>query len=343
MTFDVASRTLDYVFSEPRLSSETELELDFIGGEPLLEIDLIQDIVDYAIASAKKLKHQWEHNFRIRITTNGLLYSSAKVQAFIKKYHSHLNISISIDGTEKKHDKCRKFRDGKGSYSDVIKSIPLWRKQFPNEGTKMTISHADLPYIYESVRHLISLNIFKIDVNPVLENVWKDGDEAILEAELIKCADYIIDNSLYDIVTLTCFDENLGVPIPEQHQYRYGVCGSFSFAVNFNGDYYTCLRFADFSLREKKGRPIGNISNGVNWNLMRPYQTFCNQITSNHCIKCLIRNGCKCCPAENYDSSLTGTIFEQSQAACKMHRAKVRAKNYYQNKLSYVLSRNDQY
>lgn len=333
MSFDVAKRTIDYVFSEPKLISQ-KVVLDFIGGEPLLEIDLIGKIVEYFLDIAAQLKHIWKDNYKIRITTNGLLYTTNPVQDFIKKYHNHLNISISIDGDRQKTDAARIFPDGSGSYDKVIEAISLWREQFPNEGTKMTISHNDLPYVFESVLHLISLNIHKIDINPVLENVWHTGDDKILEQQLVRCADYIIDNHLEHVVDISCFDESLGIPIDSNAQFNYGICGSFTFAVDYTGNIYTCLRFAQFSLRTKKARSIGNIYSGINWNLMRPYQIYCNQITSSKCAECDFHNGCKVCPAENYDSSSTATIYEQSFAACQMHKAKVKSKNYFWKKLT---------
>lgn len=333
MTFDVAKRTIDYVFLEPRLNSENVV-LDFIGGEPLLEIDLIDKIVEYFLDVASVMNRSWKKSYRIRITTNGLLYTSDAVQNFIKKYHKHLGISISIDGDRSKTNSARIFPNGSGSYDQVVKSIPLWRSQFPNEGTKMTISHNDLPYVFDSVRHLISLNIHKIDINPVLENVWCSGDDKILEQQLVRCADFIIDNHLEHVVDLSCFDESLGIPIDSNEHFNYGICGSFTFAVDYTGNIYTCLRFAQFSLRSKKTRSIGNIYGGINWNLMRPYQTYCNQITSSKCVQCDFQNGCKVCPAENYDTSSTATIYEQSFAACQMHKAKVKSKNYFWNRLT---------
>lgn len=338
MPFDVAKRTVDYIFSEPRLNSADNVVLDFIGGEPLLEIRLIDDIIRYFLTTAAVIGHSWLKKYKIRITTNGLLYATSDVQEFIKRHRKHLEISISIDGNRTKTNTARIFPDGTGSYDKIVDAIPLWRKQFPKEGTKMTISHNDLPFVFESVKHLISLHIHKIDVNPVLENVWKENDDALLTQQLIMCADYIIDNNLYETVFLSCFGD---IPVTQTEKappFTYGVCGSFTFAVDYTGNFYTCLRFAKFSLRDKAARPIGNINMGVNWNLMRPFHSFCNRITSERCISCDIQQGCKICPAENYDCSETASIFEQSLAACKMHRAKIKAKNYYRNKLSFALS-----
>lgn len=336
MSIHVAQKTIDYIFSDPRFLSEESITFDFIGGEPLLEIDLIDNIIEYFLNCAEAKNHRWKENYRLRITTNGLLYSSQPVQEFIRKYHSHLDISISIDGNEVKTNSARIFPDGTGSYSELIKSIPLWRRQFPGEGTKMTISHDDLPYVYESVRHLISLGIYKIDINPVLEDVWKCNDDKLLEDQLVLCADYILDNHLEDTVDLSCFEERLGIGSMQHDTKNYGICGGFTFAVDYKGDFYTCLRFANFSLKNQEERSIGNVEEGINWNRMRPFQVFCNQITSDNCMKCEVHAGCKICPAENYDRSLSSTIYEQSMSACLMHKAKVRAKNYYWNKLQFA-------
>lgn len=341
MSLDVAQRTIDYILSDKTLSSDESVVLDFIGGEPLLEISLIKDIVNYFIEKVSIHRHSWQYNYTIRITTNGLLYSSDAVQSFIAKFHDHLAISISIDGNKDKTNSARMYPNGRGSYDDVLSSIPLWRKQFPNEGTKMTISHDDLQYVFESVKHLLSLGIYKIDINPVLEDVWQDGDDEILEDQLVQCADYIIDNRLYNSVDLSCFEGGSGDFKESDVPYDYGICGSFTFAVDYSGDFYSCLRFAKFSLRNQPARRIGNLKDGINWNLMRPFQTFCRKITSDKCISCGWQSACKICPAENYDSSDTSSIYEQSFSACKMHRAKLKAKNYFWNKLSFTLSRNE--
>jgi uncharacterized protein len=335
MSLGVAQRAIDYIFSEPKLDSD-EIILDFIGGEPLLEINLINEIVCYFRAKANDSDRSWREKFSIRITTNGLLYTSARVQDFIRTYHDHLRMSISIDGNRDKTNVSRIYINGKGSYDDVVKSIPLWRKQFPDEGTKMTISHNDLPYVFESVKHLVSLGIHKIDVNPVLENVWYQGDDQILENQLIKCADFIFDNHLENVVYLSCFEKNLGIPDEIDAHYTYGICGTFMLAINYKGDFYPCLRFAKFALGNKPERSIGNVFEGINWNLMRPFKSFCNQITSDKCMQCDLHNGCKICPAENYDSSSSSTIYEQSLYACAMHKAKVRANNYFWCKHSLI-------
>lgn len=109
MTLDVAKKAVDKILENSYFFNEERVVWDFIGGEPLLEIDLITNIVDYIEMRLEALSHHWKNNYGIRITTNGLLYKSQKVQNFISKYQNILNLSISIDGTKSKQDLNRVF------------------------------------------------------------------------------------------------------------------------------------------------------------------------------------------------------------------------------------------
>lgn len=332
MSFDIARKAIDYIFSESYLQNVDRVVFDFIGGEPLLEIKLISDIMAYIVDIMLSQDHKWHSTYEIRITTNGLLYNNANVQDFIERYKEHLSISISIDGNKEKNDKNRIFSIGKGSYNDIIDNIHLWMNQFPNEGTKMTISHDDIPYVYESLKHLIGLGIKRIDVNPVIENVWEKGDEKVFQEQLVQFADYIIDNDLWKQLQISAFDEFIGHPLPAEQ--KLSPCGTMSLSIDSEGNMFPCIRYADYSLRSKTAKTIGNISYGINKNKMRVMESFVNDIVSpSKCLSCEVASGCKWCPAENYDSSENGSVFVRTTYACEIHKAKVRAKNYYFNKL----------
>lgn len=127
MTLDVAKKAVDKILENSYFFNEERVVWDFIGGEPLLEIDLITNIVDYIEMRLEALSHHWKNNYGIRITTNGLLYKSQKVQNFISKYQNILNLSISIDGTKRKQDLNRVFPNGKGS----CKKLLMTKKKLP--------------------------------------------------------------------------------------------------------------------------------------------------------------------------------------------------------------------
>ena len=105
-------------------------------------------------------------------------------------------------------------------------------------------------------------------------------------------------------------------------------------AVDAGGYFYPCTRFAAYSLRSKKPIIIGNVKDGINKNLLRPFLTLDRLSQSpQECLDCDVASGCAWCQGENYDAAATDTIYQRSTAICKMHKARVRANNYYWNKL----------
>lgn len=347
MSWDVAKKTIDYILNNHNFFNEEAVVWDFIGGEPFLEIDLIDKICDYIKTEMFRLCHPWFDNYRFNFSTNGINYNSEKIQSFIKKNITHLSIGITIDGTKRKHDLNRIWKtedmergvvpnlsEEKGSYDDVVKNIPLWLEQFPGAGTKVTISSADIPYIKESVLHLYSLGIHEVNINCVFEDVWKEGDDELFENQLLDLADAIIDSGYYQDYACSFFTEHMGKPMDCQMDNQNWCGAGRMLAVDAEGNFYPCTRFAQYSLRSKKAWIIGNVRDGIDKNKLRPFLTLdrCTQSTQ-ECIDCEVASGCAWCQGENYDAADTPTIYQRSTAICKMHKARVRANNYYWNKL----------
>jgi uncharacterized protein len=334
MSFETAKQAIDYILNDRTFFNQSSVIWDFIGGEPFLEIDLIDKICDYIKLQLFEKQHPWFNSYRFSFSTNGINYHEEKVQRYIEKNRDHLSIGITIDGTRNKHDLNRIYKNGKGSYSDVVKNIPLWLKQFPNGATKVTISSADIPYIKESVLHLYSLGIKEVNINCVFENVWNDNDDILFEEQLIQLADAIINDGYYKNYDCSFFAEFIGKPL-DRVKDNHNWCGAgIMLAVDAAGMFYPCTRFAQYSLRNKTAAIIGNINDGINQNLLRPFLTLdrCTQ-SSQDCIECEVASGCAWCQGENYDTAQTNTIYQRSTAICKMHKARVRANNYYWNKL----------
>lgn len=335
MPWEVAKQAIDYILSHEEDMREESVVWDFIGGEPFLEIELIDKICDYLKVEMYRRNHHWFNSYRFSFSTNGINYHTDKVQHFIKKNREHLSIGITIDGTEMKHDLNRVYKgDGRGSYADVVRNIPLWLSQFPNGGTKVTISSADIPYIKESVLHLYSLGIHEVNINCVFEDVWKEGDDARFEEQLMQLADAIIDGEYYHDYACSFFSEYLGKPLDSVLQNQNWCGAGRMLAVDAAGNFYPCTRFAQYSLRSKKAWIIGNIHDGIDKNKLRPFLTLdrCTQ-SEQKCIDCEVAEGCAWCQGENYDAADTPTIYQRSTAICLMHKARVRANNYYWNKL----------
>lgn len=336
MTWSIAKKAIDYVLAHENEFREQSVIWDFIGGEPFLEIELIDKICDYLKTEMFRLNHHWFNSYRFSFSTNGINYDSKRVQEFIEKNRDHLSIGITIDGTKKKHDLNRiwKGEGERGSYEDVVRNIPLWLRQFPEGATKVTISSADIPYIKESVLHLYSLGIREVNINVVFEDVWKDGDDLLFEQQLMDLADAIIEEKWYENYACSFFAEFIGKPMdPETDNQNWCGAGKM-LAVDAAGNFYPCTRFAAYSLRDKKPIIIGNVYDGIDSNLLRPFLSL-DRLTQSpqKCIECEVASGCAWCQGENYDAAETDTIFQRSTAICKMHKARVRANNYYWNKL----------
>lgn len=347
MTCEVAKAAIDYILDHEEDMKEESVIWDFIGGEPFLEIDLIDKICDYLKIEMYRRNHHWFNSYRFSFSTNGINYGTDKVQRFIEKNREHLSIGITIDGTKRKHDLNRiwktaemekgivpKPEEEKGSYDDVVKNIPLWLKQFPGAGTKVTISSADIPYIKESVLHLYSLGIHEVNINCVFEDVWKEGDDKRFEEQLTELADAIIDGGYYTDFACSFFTEQMGKPMDCQNENQNWCGAGRMLAVDAEGNFFPCTRFAQYSLRSKKAWIIGNVHNGIDKNRLRPFLTLdrCTQSTK-ECIDCEVASGCAWCQGENYDAADTPTVYQRSTAICKMHKARVRANNYYWNRL----------
>jgi uncharacterized protein len=335
MELPVAQRTIDYLLFETRLFPEHAVMLDFIGGEPLLEIELIEKICDYFRIQAYDRGHRWFDAYRISITTNGLLYGDPRVQRFIRQNRDHLDITITLDGTQEKHDLQRRYPSGAGSYADVVANVPLWLDQFPNANTKVTISHDDLPHVCDSILHLWSLGIRDINANVVFEDAWHEGDDARFEEQLIRLADRILDDKLYLSRSCSLFDRSIGRPMESDGNW----CGTgLMLAVDGRGNFYPCVRFTAFSLQNRDPIIVGNCRDGIDDNRLRPFLTLGRTVQSpRECLECEVASGCAWCPGANYDLADSATIFQRVTFICKMHKARVRANNYFWHRYDRVV------
>ena len=337
LPFEVARRAIDYLLGERALVTERSVVWDFIGGEPFLEVELIDRICDHFKVRAYELGHPWFDSYRFSFSTNGLLYGDPRVQSFIAKNRTHLSVQITIDGTRAKHDLQRVYPDGRGSYDDVARNIPRWLEQFPEASTKVTISSDDIPHIKESVLHLWGLGIREVNINVVFEDVWKPGDDERFEDQLTGLADEMIAGRLYEAHSCSFFSKSLGYPYRDNQNW----CGAGKMlAVDHLGNFFPCVRFLGFSLQNRAALTIGSVADGLDRNRLRSFLTL-DMVSQSpaECVDCDVATGCAWCQGANYDFAETGTIFQRATHICRMHKARVRANNYYWNRLGRKLGR----
>jgi len=183
--------------------------------------------------------------------------------------------------------------------------------------------------------HLFNLGIKEVNINVVFEDVWKEGDDCLFENELISLADTIIDDNYFKEYSCSFFSDVIGRPLDCVHDNQNWCSAGKMLSIDAAGNFYPCTRFAQYSLRNKQPIIIRNVTDGLNTNKLRPFLTLdrCTQSTP-ECVSCEVASGCAWCQGENYDAADIPTIFQRSTAICKMHKARVRANNYYQNRLS---------
>lgn len=222
MSKETAMKAVDMILDDSRMegyinSIETPgIVIDFIGGEPLLQIELIDFICDYFRYKTVMLNHPWAYNHMFNFTSNGTLYFTEPVQRFLKKNRGRLSFTITIDGNEELHDSCRVFPNGEGSYSIVERAVKHAQLNHGLDTSKITIAPENVIYLADAIKHLSSLGIKDLNANVVYENVWvPERDTYLFYDQLINLADWFIEEEKYIESSLSLFEETIGREMPD--------------------------------------------------------------------------------------------------------------------------------
>ena len=220
MPFDVAKRFIDMLLAakddndNEYVNSENSpgLIIEFIGGEPFLEIDLMDQITDYFISEMLRLQHPWATRYMISICSNGLLYFDERVQRYMQKHRNHLSFSITIDGNKELHDACRLRPNGEGSYDIAMAAVKDWMSKGYFMGSKITVAPGNVMYVFDAVKDIIENDYDDININCVYEEGWTAEHALILYEQLKKLADYMLENNLVETHRVAMFEENFFKP-----------------------------------------------------------------------------------------------------------------------------------
>ena len=343
MKFETAKKLVDMILTnDERLAGYIDIEkspaiiIEFIGGEPFLQVELIDQICDYFVDKAIELRHPWANNFAISICSNGVLYFDEKVQRFLDKYRHKLSFSITIDGNKELHDACRIFPDGRPSYDLAVAGAKDWVARGNYMGSKITIAPENLEYLYDAILHMVELEYTEINANVVYENVWKPEHAPAFYKQLIKIADYFIDNDLVDDYYLALFSDVFFKPMDDTDNDNW--CGGTGSMLSCDPDgwLYPCIRYMESSLgTEIEPMRIGHVDTGIAQCKEHCDRVDClNCITrrsqsTDECFNCPIAKGCSWCSAYNYQE--TGTPNKRVTYICDMHKARSLANVYYWN------------
>lgn len=315
MTYEVGKQALDFLIANS--GNRKNLEVDFFGGEPLMNWNVVKELVAYG-RSQEKIHNK---HFRFTLTTNGVLLDD-DIMEFANEEMD--NVVLSIDGRKEVHDFMRPFRKGKGSYDLVV---PKFQKFADSRGQQKyyargTFTHHNLDFS-EDVLHLADLGFEQISVEPVVadekeEYAIKKEDIPKICEEYDKLAKEMIRrnkegkgfNFFHFMIDLT------GGPCVYK---RLSGCGSGTeyLAVTPWGDLYPCHQFVgqdDFLM--------GNVDDGIVKPEIADDFRICNVYSKDKCRNCFAKFYCSGgCMANSYN--FHGTIHDTYEIGCEMQRKRV--------------------
>ena len=344
MKFEYAKKLIDMLLTgDERLAGYIDIKtspaiiIEFIGGEPFLEIDLIEQICDYFVNTAIEMCHQWATMYRISICSNGVLYFDERVQHFLNKYRNVISFSVTIDGNKELHDSCRVFPDGRPSYDLAVAAANDWISRGYYMGSKITIAPGNLKYLYDAITHMVDLGYEEINANCVYEKGWTLEHAQQFYVELKRIADYWIDNNLVDTHYLALFVDSFFHPKEEDDLQNWCGGNGYMLSMDPDGYLYPCIRYMESSIgTEIKPYRIGHVDIGIGQTECHKNCIDClNKIdrrtqSTDECFYCPIAEGCSWCTAYNFQEN--GTPDSRCTYICEMHKARSLANVYFWNK-----------
>lgn len=315
MSFEVGKKVLDFLVANS--GNRVNLEVDFFGGEPLMNWDVVKQLVAYG----RSLEKPNNKKFRFTLTTNGVLLND-EVMEFVNKEMS--NVVLSLDGRKEVNDRMRPFRTGKGSY-DLI--VPKFQKlaesrNQTNYYIRGTFTRNNLDFS-EDVKHFADLGFKQMSIEPVVgpeEDPYsiREQDLPQIMEEYDKLALEYIDrykkgngfNFFHFMIDLT-----QGPCVYK----RLSGCGSGTeyLAVTPWGDFYPCHQFVgneDFLM--------GNVDEGITKPEIVKEFGNCNVYSKEKCKNCFAKFYCSGgCAANSYN--FHGTINDAYDIGCEMQRKRV--------------------
>ena len=303
MAFQTAKAIIDREIAE---SKEFEnIEFDLFGGEPFLEFNLIQEIVDYICTKKNEKK-----DCMAFITTNGTLVHG-EVQRWLKERTGCVVCGLSLDGTKMMHDINRS-----NSYDSI--DWQFFKSTYPQQDVKMTISRETLPYLAEGVIDLHTKG-FLVSCNLAYGIEWSDPQNRdILERELNKLIQYYLMNP--DLEPCSMLDMGISnVGIQKEEAYRYCGAGISMAAYDVDGEQYPCQFFMPLSVGTEKAELAKSI--------VFPKDVIPAEYLDEKCLNCVLKSACPNCYGSNYAS--TGSIYKRDDSLCTLTKIMMKARSYF--------------
>ena len=315
MSFEVGKKALDFLIANS--GNRRNLEVDFFGGEPLMNWQVVKDLVAYG----REQEKLHDKNFRFTLTTNGVLLND-EIMEFCNKEMA--NVVLSIDGRKEVHDKMRPFRKGAGSYDLIVPKFQKFAESRNQDKyyVRGTFTHHNLDFS-QDVLHLADLGFKQISVEPVVadpseEYALREEDLPKIMEEYDLLAKEMIKrekegkgfNFFHFMIDLT------GGPCVYK---RLSGCGSGTeyLAVTPWGDFYPCHQFVG-----EEEYLMGNVDEGITRPDIQKDFGCCNVYTKPACKDCFARFYCSGgCAANGYHAHKD--IRSNYEIGCELQRKRV--------------------
>ena len=315
MSFEVGKRALDFLIENS--GTRRNLEVDFFGGEPLMNFDVVKKLVEYA----RSIEKEKGKNFRFTLTTNGVLVDDDVID-FANKEMS--NVVLSLDGRKEVHNRYRVDYQGRGSYDTIVPKFQKFVKARGGKNYYMrgTFTHAN-PDFLEDIKTMLNLGFTELSMEPV---VAAEGDEAALTEE----DKPVVMKQYEELAELMLKRDKEGKPFTFYHYMidlaggpciykRISGCGSGTeyMAVTPWGDLYPCHQFVG----DEKFK-LGDIWHGVENKEIQNEFASCNVYARSECRDCWARLYCSGgCAANAYHA--TGSVKGVYKYGCDLFKKRM--------------------
>ncbi len=315
MSFEVGKRALDFLVENS--GTRHNLEVDFFGGEPLMNFGVVKDLVAYA----RSIEKEHNKNFRFTLTTNGVLVDDDVID-FANKECS--NVVLSLDGRKEIHDRYRVDYAGNGSWDKIVPKFQKFveARNGKNYYMRGTFTHAN-PDFLKDIQQMLDLGFSELSMEPV---VCAPGDPSELTEEDLA----IVMKQYEDLADLMLERDKQGKPFTFYHYMidltggpciykRISGCGSGTeyMAVTPWGDLYPCHQFVG----DEKFK-LGNVWDGVTNKEIQSEFAACNVYAHPECKDCWARLYCSGgCAANAYHA--TGSVTGVYESGCRLFRKRM--------------------
>ncbi len=315
MSFEVGKQAFDFLIAHS--GNRKNLEVDFFGGEPLMDWDIVKRLVEYA----RSIEQQHNKKFRFTLTTNGLLLNDDMMEFANKEMH---NVVLSLDGRKEIHDKLRRTAGGQGSYDVIVPKFQKFVQSRNNKGyyIRGTFTHDNVDFT-KDVFHMADLGFTELSMEPVVCDPKEPY--ALTEADLPKLFEQ------YEILAKDMLRrEKEGKPITFYHYMidltggpcvykRVMGCGSGTeyMAVTPWGELFPCHQFVG-----DNAYSLGDIWKGVTNPEVQDKFRRCNAYARPDCKDCWAKLYCSGgCAANAYHA--TGDITGTYEYGCQLFRKRI--------------------